>query len=57
MLENVEATFGLHVSHRVLAGLVASRSSLVLVACGCFDAVISRKVGHAAIAQQSIDPI
>ena len=57
MLENVEAIFGLHVSHHVLAGLVASRSSLVLVACGCFDVVISRKGGHAAIAQQSIDPI
>ena len=34
MLENVEAIFGLHVSHRVLAESVASRSGLVLAACG-----------------------
>ena len=49
MLEKVEAIFGLHVSHLMLVGSVASKSGPVLAACGFFDAVISGKGGHAAL--------
>ena len=43
MLENVEAIFGLHVSHRVPTSLVASKASPILATCGFFDVVISGK--------------
>ena len=36
MLENVEAIFGFHVSHRVHVGSMASRSNPVLAACRFF---------------------
>ena len=38
-------------------GEVASRSGPLLAGSGFFEAIISGKGGHAAIPQQSIDPI
>ena len=49
MLENVEAIFGFHVSHRVHVGSMASRSNPVLAACGFFYAIINWKGGHATL--------
>ncbi|GMY26153.1 iaa-amino acid hydrolase ilr1-like 1 [Fagus crenata] len=57
VLENVEAIFGLHIVHRYPVGVVASRPGEFLAGCGSFKAKISGKGGHAAIPQQSIDPI
>ena len=57
MLENIETIFGLHVSNRVLARSVASRSDPVLAACGFFDVLISGKGGHVALPQHSLDLI
>ncbi|KAL3824424.1 hypothetical protein ACJIZ3_020453 [Penstemon smallii] len=56
-LENVKAIFGLHSNNFLPLGEVASRSGPVLAGSGFFEAVISGKGGHAAIPQQSIDPI
>ncbi|XP_052188001.1 IAA-amino acid hydrolase ILR1-like 1 [Diospyros lotus] len=56
-LENVEAIFGLHVVHKYPAGTVASRPGEFLAGCGSFKAKIKGKGGHAAIPQNSIDPI
>lgn len=56
-LENVSAIFGLHVSHRVPVGEVASRSGPMFAGSAFFEAVISGRGGHAAIPQHSIDPI
>lgn len=57
VLDNVEAIFGLHVVHRYPSGVVASRPGEFLAGCGSFKAKIHGKGGHAAIPQQSIDPI
>ncbi|GFY97133.1 peptidase M20/M25/M40 family protein [Actinidia rufa] len=57
ILENVEAIFGLHISHDLPIGEVASRAGPILAGSGFFEAVISGKGGHAAIPQHSIDPI
>ncbi|PSS07374.1 IAA-amino acid hydrolase ILR1-like [Actinidia chinensis var. chinensis] len=57
VLENVEAIFGLHVSHYLPIGEVASRAGPILAGSGVFEAVINGKGGHAAIPQHSIDPI
>ncbi|PQQ03980.1 IAA-amino acid hydrolase ILR1-like 1 [Prunus yedoensis var. nudiflora] len=57
VLDNVEAIFGLHVVHRYPSGVVASRPGEFLAGCGSFKAKIQGKGGHAAIPQQSIDPI
>ncbi|KAF3975739.1 hypothetical protein CMV_001030 [Castanea mollissima] len=57
VLENVEAIFGLHLVQRYPVGVVASRPGEFLAGCGSFKAKISGKGGHAAIPQQSIDPI
>lgn len=57
VLENVEAIFGLHLVHRYPFGAVASRPGEFLAGCGSFKAKISGKGGHAAIPQNSIDPI
>lgn len=56
-LENVEAIFGIHSNSIIPVGEVATRSGPILAASGFFEAVISGKGGHAAIPQQSIDPI
>lgn len=56
-LQNVEAIFGLHSSTLLPLGELASRSGPILAGSGFFEAVISGKGGHAAIPQQSIDPI
>uniref|UniRef100_A0A0R0IPJ5 Peptidase M20 dimerisation domain-containing protein n=1 Tax=Glycine max TaxID=3847 RepID=A0A0R0IPJ5_SOYBN len=56
-LENVAAIFGLHVTPNFPIGEVASRSGPLLAGSGFFEAIISGKGGHAAIPQQSIDPI
>lgn len=56
-LENVEAIFGIHVVHRYPIGAVASRPGEFLAGCGSFKATIWGRGGHAALPQQSIDPI
>ncbi|WVZ24834.1 hypothetical protein V8G54_003378 [Vigna mungo] len=56
-LENVTAIFGLHVSRDFPLGEVGSRSGPMLAGNGFFEAIIRGKGGHAAIPQQSIDPI
>lgn len=56
-LENVKAIFGLR-SHPLLPlGQVECRSGPLAAGAGIFEAEISGKGGHAAIPQQSIDPI
>ncbi|KAK1414254.1 hypothetical protein QVD17_29997 [Tagetes erecta] len=57
VLENVKAIFGLHVSPALPLGQVSSKSGTLLAGSGFFEAVITGKGGHAAIPQQSIDPI
>lgn len=57
VLDNVNAIFGLHVAPDLPSGQVASRSGPLLAGSGFFEAVISGKGGHAAIPQNSIDPI
>ncbi|KAK4779664.1 hypothetical protein SAY87_015770 [Trapa incisa] len=56
-LENVEAIFGVHVVHKYPVGTVASRPGEFLAGCGSFKATVLGKGGHAALPQQSIDPI
>lgn len=56
-LDKVEAILGLHVSPLFPTGVVAARPREFLAGCGSFTAKISGKGGHAAIPQQSIDPI
>lgn len=56
-LDNVEAIFGIHSNTAVPPGIISSRSGPLLAGSGFFEAVISGKGGHAAIPQQSIDPI
>ncbi|PNX88922.1 IAA-amino acid hydrolase ILR1-like protein, partial [Trifolium pratense] len=56
-LENVTAIFGLHIDPELPIGEVASRSGPIMAGSGFFEAKISGKGGHAAIPQQSIDPI
>lgn len=57
VLENVEAIFGLHVVHNYPTGVVASRPGQFLAGCGSFKATIKGKGGHAALPQESVDPI
>ncbi|KAJ6721824.1 PEPTIDASE M20 FAMILY MEMBER [Salix viminalis] len=57
VLDNVDAIFGLHTVHRYPTGVVASRPGEFLAGCGSFRAKIIGKGGHAAIPQDSIDPI
>ncbi|KDP21295.1 hypothetical protein JCGZ_21766 [Jatropha curcas] len=57
VLDNVEAIFGLHLVQKYPTGAVASRPGEFLAGCGGFTAKISGKGGHAAVPQQSIDPI
>ncbi|GJT82085.1 IAA-amino acid hydrolase ILR1-like protein 1 [Tanacetum coccineum] len=57
VLENVEAIFGLHLVLSSDAGVVASRPGEFLAGCGCFKAVIHGKGGHAAISQDTVDPV
>lgn len=57
ILEGVDAIFGLHVSSLYPVGTVAIRSGPILAGSGFFDALISGKGGHAAIPQNTIDPI
>ncbi|VFQ95198.1 unnamed protein product [Cuscuta campestris] len=57
VIDNVEAIFGLHVSHDYPAGVVASRLGEFLAGCGIFQATIKGKGGHAALPQETIDPI
>ncbi|KAK0570965.1 hypothetical protein LWI29_009179 [Acer saccharum] len=57
VLKNVEAIFGLHISSSDQIGTVASRPGPVTAGSGIFEAVISGKGGHAAIPQDTIDPI
>lgn len=56
-IANVEAIFGIHVRPDLPLGEVSSRPGPILAGSGFFEAVISGKGGHAAIPQQSIDPI
>ncbi|KAJ0801737.1 putative Rab-GTPase-TBC domain, bacterial exopeptidase dimerization domain-containing protein [Helianthus annuus] len=56
-LENVKAIFGLHVSPDHPLGQVFSRSGPVLAGSDVFEAILTKKGGHAAIPQHSIDPI
>ncbi|XP_058729486.1 IAA-amino acid hydrolase ILR1-like 4 [Vicia villosa] len=56
-LENITAIFGLHIDPELPIGEVASRSGPIMAGSGFFEAKISGKGGHAAIPQQSIDPI
>ncbi|KAI7988694.1 IAA-amino acid hydrolase ILR1-like 1 [Camellia lanceoleosa] len=55
--ENVDTIFGLHISSGFPTGTVAGRSGLFLAGSGFFEAMISGKMGHAAIPQHPIDPI
>ncbi|KAF2325361.1 hypothetical protein GH714_027141 [Hevea brasiliensis] len=57
VLENVEAIFGLHLVQNYPTGVVASRPGEFLAGCGSFKAKISGRGGHAAVSQQSIDPV
>ncbi|KAJ8773790.1 hypothetical protein K2173_008253 [Erythroxylum novogranatense] len=57
VLDNVEAIFGIHLVHVYNTGVVASRPGEFLAGCGSFKATITGKGGHAAIPQNSIDPI
>ncbi|XP_019170930.1 PREDICTED: IAA-amino acid hydrolase ILR1-like 1 [Ipomoea nil] len=57
VLDNVDAIFGLHVAHKYPVGVVASRPGEFLAGCGMFKATIKGKGGHAAIPQESVDPI
>ncbi|KAL4574127.1 hypothetical protein LXL04_020952 [Taraxacum kok-saghyz] len=57
VLDNVEAIFGLHLVLSSDSGVVASRSGEFLAGCGWFRAVIYGKGGHAAIPQDSVDPV
>ncbi|CAA2950200.1 IAA-amino acid hydrolase ILR1-like 4 [Olea europaea subsp. europaea] len=57
ILENVEAIFGLHVSSSYPVGMVATRPGPIMAGSGLFDAVITGKGGHAAIPQNTLDPI
>ncbi|XP_059648943.1 IAA-amino acid hydrolase ILR1-like 1 [Cornus florida] len=57
VLENVEAILGIHIVHRYPSGIVASRPGEFLAGCGSFKAKINGKGGHAAIPQDTIDPI
>ncbi|KAK4835046.1 hypothetical protein QYF36_004507 [Acer negundo] len=57
VLQNVEAIFGMHLVHKYPTGVVASRPGDFLAGCGSFKAKITGKGGHAAIPQNSIDPI
>lgn len=56
-LDNVDAILGLHAVSQYPIGVVASRPGEFLAGCGSFKAKISGKGGHAAIPQQTIDPI
>ncbi|VFQ74432.1 unnamed protein product [Cuscuta campestris] len=57
ILEGVDAIFGLHVSPIHPVGTVAIRPGPILAGSGFFSAQISGKGGHAAIPQNTIDPI
>lgn len=57
VLENVNAIFGVHLVHKYDTGVLASRAGDFLAGCGSFKAKITGKGGHAAIPQNSIDPI
>ncbi|KAM0984056.1 hypothetical protein ACFX2I_011448 [Malus domestica] len=57
VLDNVEAVFGMHIVLDYPTGVVGLRPGEFLAGCGSFKAKIHGKGGHAAIPQQSIDPI
>ncbi|XP_038893400.1 IAA-amino acid hydrolase ILR1-like 4 [Benincasa hispida] len=57
VLDGVEAIFALHLVHKYPVGVVASRAGEFLAGCGSFKVKIKGKGGHAAIPQDSIDPI
>ncbi|MFS7958707.1 putative peptidase M20, bacterial exopeptidase dimerization domain-containing protein [Helianthus anomalus] len=58
VLENVEAIFGLHLVLSSDSGVVTTtRPGEFLAGCGTFKAKIHGKGGHAALPQDSIDPI
>lgn len=57
VLDNVEAILGMHIVHRYPSGVIASKPGEFLAGCGSFKAKIIGKGGHAALPQQSIDPI
>ncbi|CAI9759050.1 unnamed protein product [Fraxinus pennsylvanica] len=57
ILENVDAIFGLHASTRYPLGTVATRSGPILAGSGFFEASIAGKGGHAALPQNTVDPI
>lgn len=56
-LEDVEAIFAVHVSHRLPTGVIGSRTGPLLAGCGFFRAVITGKRGQAANPHKSVDPI
>lgn len=56
-LDNIEAIFGLHNDPLLPVGEVGARPGPLAAGSGRFEAKISGKGGHAAIPQQSIDPI
>ncbi|XP_077237849.1 IAA-amino acid hydrolase ILR1-like 4 [Tasmannia lanceolata] len=56
-LENVEAIFSMHTVSHYPTGVVASKRGEFLAGCGQFKARIGGKGGHAAIPQETIDPI
>ncbi|GMI93751.1 IAA-ALANINE RESISTANT 3, JASMONIC ACID RESPONSIVE 3 [Hibiscus trionum] len=57
VLDNVDAIFGLHVTHENTIGTVASKPGPLLAGSGFFTAVITGRGGHAALPQHSTDPI
>ncbi|KAK9117035.1 hypothetical protein Sjap_015982 [Stephania japonica] len=56
-IENVEAIFSMHLAPQFPTGVVASRAGEFLAGCGAFRATIRGKGGHAAIPQDTVDPI
>ncbi|XP_027090935.1 IAA-amino acid hydrolase ILR1-like 6 [Coffea arabica] len=56
-IEDVEAIFGLHVSHLHRSGIIGSRPGPLLAGCGFFRATISGKEGQAGNPHHSVDPV
>lgn len=56
-VEDVEAIFGVHVSHLHNTGVIASRPGPLLAGCGFFRATISRKKGQAGNDHRSVDRV
>lgn len=57
VLDDVDATFGMHVDPRIPTGTVGSRPGPILAASGRFLATIKGRGGHAASPHRTVDPV